>query len=117
VTQQWRTRDAPAVAAMPVGAWGAAGLAAKAGDPCKTNEGEPGVLREEGGWLYCEASYLGPTRSGEQSAGDVPVTRADAVPTSRAAIDAMSAAEGQAIKDAAWNEMCAELRDAWKPKN
>jgi hypothetical protein len=56
LNEAWRGKqDAAAVPNRPAGAWGQAGLAAVAGDPCMTNAGEAGVLREENGWLYCEA--------------------------------------------------------------
>jgi hypothetical protein len=102
VTQQWRTQDAAAVENLPFGRYP---ISAGEGNPCTIN-GEIGTLQREGDYLVCRATPIGPTRSGE-SAGD-------AVLTSRAALDAISVEQGQAIKDAAYNEMCAELRDAWK---
>jgi hypothetical protein len=95
---------------MPAGAWGPSGFAAKAGDPCMNNAGEAGVLREEGGWLYCEASYLGPSRAGTQGAGDVPPTRSDSAMSPHT----MSAADAWAIRSAAYNEMVDQLQNQWR---
>jgi hypothetical protein len=75
----------------PTGAYCPAGFGAKPGDPC-TFEGSPvGRLVERDGWLFCEFTPLGPTRG-----------------------DSMSAADGEALKAAAYNEMVADLTSAWK---
>lgn len=89
----------------PKDAWGPAGYGAKAGDPCMSNAGEAGVLEEANGWLYCRVSRLGPTRSGKQSAGDVPVTRVDSVTD-----------QAQAIRDEAYKPIAPSWRALGAPE-
>jgi hypothetical protein len=85
-----------AVPDRPQGAWGPAGFAAKAGDPC-TKDGAPGVLRERDGWLYCELTRLGPSRSSET----VPVDRATIV-------------GDRSAQDAAWRELQERTNSEWR---
>jgi hypothetical protein len=89
------TRAAPN---RPKDAWGPAGYAAKPGDPCMTNAGEAGVLRQEGDWLYCQITPLGPTR---------------ATPTNRNA-DSMTADQAQVIRTQAYQQYCSDLENAWR---
>jgi len=89
LTDSWRKCDAQ----PPPGAYP---LSAGAGTACAIN-GAPGALVEsdDGEWLVCK-----------------PVSRTDTVPAG----PVYDAAEGQRIKDAAWEEMCERQRNAWKTK-
>jgi hypothetical protein len=82
----WMKRDAQPPGSYP--------LSAGEGSAC-TVDGRPGTLVREGDWLVCR-----------------PTPRTDAAPTG----PVFDAAEGQRIKDAAWEEMCQRQRDAWKTK-
>jgi hypothetical protein len=82
----WKKRDAQPPGSYP--------LSAGEGSAC-TVDGRPGTLVREGDWLVCR-----------------PTQRTDAAPTG----PVFDAAEGQRIKDAAWEEMCQRQRDAWKTK-
>jgi hypothetical protein len=86
--------DAAAVQDLPAGRYP---LSAGIGSICDLN-GEQGTLQPDGaGYLVCKVTrHVGPTR-------------ADAVPPRT-----MSAADGQALKSAAWNEMVADLSSAWR---
>jgi hypothetical protein len=67
------------------------------GDICSVDGGR-GRLVRRGDYLFCELE----------------ATKAVTVPpTNRSSIDAMSVAEGQAIKDAAWREMVDQVSNAW----
>jgi hypothetical protein len=107
--EAWRTppvldANGPEVAATtraitepPKGAWGPAGFAAKAGDPC-TENGAPGRLREKDGWLYCDLTPVGPSRSSETvNPGDRATMVGD-----------------RSAQDAAWMEMVRSQNEAWK---
>jgi hypothetical protein len=97
LTDAWRTPaptlDAAAVTTAPAGAYAPTGYAAHAGDTCTLN-GAPGNLVERAGWLFCEVTQPGPTRSGA-SAGD-------AQPGTRAYVDAV------------WRELQEETQNAWR---
>jgi hypothetical protein len=88
-----------AVPDRPQGAWGPAGFAAKAGDPCTSN-GAPGVRREKDGWLYCELTPVGPTRSSET------VNPGDSMTVDIAA--------AQKIRDAAYAEYVQRISQEWR---
>jgi len=82
----WKKRDAQPPGSYP--------LSAGEGSAC-TVDGRPGTLVREGDWLVCR-----------------PTQRTDAAPTG----PVFDAAEGQRIKDAAWQQMVDEQREAWRKR-
>jgi hypothetical protein len=96
-----RTREIPS---PPKGSvYAPVGYAAKAGDTVTFN-GAPATLVERDGWLYAVMIDVGPTRSGRSSGGAPPTRNSDA----------MTADQGQAIKDAAWQAMVREQNEMWR---
>jgi hypothetical protein len=95
-----RTREIPSPPKGDV--YAPVGYGARSGDLVNFN-GAPATLVEREGFLYAVVIDVGPTRSGKASGG-APPTRTDA----------MTADQGQAHKDAAWNEMVAAQREMWR---
>src|SRR5262249_61948248 len=79
----WRTSDQ-----------GAPHIGPRAGDPCMTDDKEPGHWVREGDAMVCRAT-----------------SRSDAVPRT------MTAADAQVIRDRAWQEMVEATHNAWRSKS
>jgi hypothetical protein len=95
-SEAWRTPptvfDAAAVSTPPSGAFAPTGYGARAGDVCSLN-GAPGNLVERDGWLFCEVTPVGATRSGTSS-GD--------------------ALTGRALVDSEWHALQERTQNAWR---
>jgi hypothetical protein len=81
------------VSTMPAGAYAPTGFGAHAGDIC-TKDGVPGNLVERDGFLFCQVTPVGATRSG--------TSRGDAVVGDRSA------------QDAAWRQMVEDQQNEWR---
>jgi hypothetical protein len=92
-------RDAPLQGIWPLNGIPADLTHMREGDPC-TRDGAKGRLVRRGEYLYCETEPPQPTR-------------ADSLPPAPPRF--MDAAQAQAIRDAAYEEYCSYIRDAWKP--
>jgi hypothetical protein len=98
MSDAWKPRDAAVPKVLPVGAW--PDTVQTEGASCSF-DGQSGVwTRGADGFLYCKPKAMTSTR----------------VPPTNPSTDArtMSAADAEAIKSAAWNEMVADLNSAWK---
>jgi hypothetical protein len=98
MSDAWKPRDAAVPKVLPVGAW--PDTIQTEGASCSV-DGASGVwTRGADGFLYCKRKAMTSTR----------------VPPTNPSTDArtMSAADAEAIKREAWNEMVAELNSAWK---